>query len=455
MADRTSPAFQTASQIKFNVEKSEWKTKNFGDCAVLIRNTVPPSQFKEEPYIGLEHIGKGTLSLVGIGTAKEVRTAKTRFWSGDILFGKLRPYLRKVVRPCFSGICSTEIWVVRPTEGVDAGFLSYLMASQEFVDVVMRGSEGTTMPAATWDHVSRIKVMLPPLLKQKEISRSLSRILGTLDEKIELNRQQNETLEEIAKTLFKSWFVDFDPVRAKMEGRWRPGESLPGLPAHLYNHFPDRLAPSELGEIPKGWEVCTLDSQLAELISGARPKGGAIDSGIPSIGAENVNGLGFYDYTKEKYIPEEFFEQLKSKGANIRNGDVLLYKDGANIGRKTYLDCGFPHPTCAVNEHVFILRAQQTVTQIYLYFWLDQHWMTMEIMALNSNSAQPGINKTGVRNLPILVPSIYMLIEYNKQVDCFIKQIFNNCKQSLILANQRDRILPRVLAGKPPLANNS
>ena len=82
----------------------------------------------------------------------------------------------------------------------------------------------------------------------------------------------NETLEEMARALFKSWFVDFDPVRAKMEGRWRPGESLPGLPAHLYDLFPDRLVDSELGEIPEGWEVKAL-GDVIELNDIARPLG--------------------------------------------------------------------------------------------------------------------------------------------------------------------------------------
>ena len=82
--------------------------------------------------------------------------------------------------------------------------------------------------------------------------RAIAHLLGTLDDKIELNRRMNETLEEIARALFKSWFVDFDPVRAKMAGRWRRGESLPGLPADLYDLFPDRLVDSELGGDPGG-----------------------------------------------------------------------------------------------------------------------------------------------------------------------------------------------------------
>ena len=90
---------------------------------------------------------------------------------------------------------------------------------------------------------------MPPLPEQ----RAIAHILGTLDDKIELNRRMNETLEAMARALFKSWFVDFEPVRAKMEGRWRRGESLPSLPAEHYDLFPDRLVDSELGEVPERW----------------------------------------------------------------------------------------------------------------------------------------------------------------------------------------------------------
>jgi type I restriction enzyme S subunit len=79
---------------------------------------------------------------------------------------------------------------------------------------------------------------------------------------------------------------------------------------------------------------------------------------MPSIGAENIIALGQYSFSKEKFIPTDFYEALKSKGAALRPGDVLLYKDGAQIGRKTYFECGFPHRECAINEHVFILRAK-------------------------------------------------------------------------------------------------
>ena len=100
-------------------------------------------------------------------------------------------------------------------------------------------------------YLRTIVIPLPSLEDQRRIAH----ILGTLDDKIELNRRMNATLESMARALFKSWFVDFEPVRAKMEGLWRRGESLPGMPAELYELFPKKLVTSELGEVPEGWEV--------------------------------------------------------------------------------------------------------------------------------------------------------------------------------------------------------
>ncbi len=101
-------------------------------------------------------------------------------------------------------------------------------------------------------HARKIHVL--PLAER----RAIAHILGTLDDKIELLRRMSETLEAMARAIFQAWFVDLEPVRAKMEGRWQRGQPLPGLPTHLYDLFPDRLVPSELGEIPEGWEVARL-----------------------------------------------------------------------------------------------------------------------------------------------------------------------------------------------------
>ena len=137
--------------------------------------------------------------------------------------------------------------IVQGNSIADTRFLKYVLSVLDISGYLT----GSTMPKLTQGNMNRIEVLTPPLPEQQAIAH----VLGTLDDKIELNRRMNETLEAMARALFKSWFVDFDPVRAKMDGRWRPGESLPGLPASLYDLFPDRLVDSELGPIPQGWEV--------------------------------------------------------------------------------------------------------------------------------------------------------------------------------------------------------
>ena len=135
------------------------------------------------------------------------------------------------------------------------GYVYYLMCSAEYRHELLASATGTTVKHTSPDRIGQFRFSLPPLSEQ----RTIAHVLGTLDDKIELNRRMNETLEAMARALFKSWFVDFDPVRAKLEGRWRRGESLPGLPADLYHLFPNRLVPSELGEIPEGWTMGVLN----------------------------------------------------------------------------------------------------------------------------------------------------------------------------------------------------
>ena len=207
--------------------RDAWSTMLFDQCADLVRDTVHPSEVRDLPYIGLEHIREGQLSLSDHGSADQVTSIKSRFRKGDILFGKLRPYFRKLVIAPFDGVCSTDIWVIRHKPGIDRRYLFYWMASHEFIEEATRASEGTKMPRAQWEFVGRIKRLVPPLPEQ----RAIACILGTLDDKIELNRRMSETLEQMARALFKAWFIDFDPVRRNM-ARAR-GQNQPSPPAPL------------------------------------------------------------------------------------------------------------------------------------------------------------------------------------------------------------------------------
>ena len=167
-----------------------------------------------------------------------------------------------------------------PNNNLLAEYLYYWLLMN--VERLEQHATGTTFRELSGSALKAIRISLPPLPEQREIAR----VLGALDDKIELNRRMCETLEEMAQSLFKSWFVDFEPVRAKMDGRWCRGESLPGLPAEHYDLFPNRLVPSEVGPIPEGWKVKTLGDVVIQRRSVVEPR--SMDPRLPYIALEHI-----------------------------------------------------------------------------------------------------------------------------------------------------------------------
>jgi type I restriction enzyme S subunit len=302
--------------------------------------------------------------------------------------------------------------------------------------------DGTSNPTLSRDTFGAQALPLPPLSEQ----RSIAYMLGALDDKIELNRRMNETLEAMARALFKSWFVDFDPVRAKAEGR---DVHAPSATCGL---FPDSFEESELGKIPKGWKITTLQDVLTELETGGRPKGGVsgYKSGIPSIGAESIVGLGLFDYSKTKYVPHEFFESM-NKG-HIRSRDVLLYKDGGRPGEfephVTLFGDGFPFDVCAINEHVYRLRAMTELGQNFLFFWLSSNLAMEEMRNKGTGVAIPGLNSTQVKSLTTLVPIREVTRAFDALVEPWISRLLASCNESRTLAALRDTLLPKLIFGE-------
>jgi type I restriction enzyme S subunit len=331
-------------------------------------------------------------------------------------------------------VCSpqTTFWRTLDPEVLDRKYLCAFLRSPSFqAQLAARAGETDMAPYVSLTSQRGLSVFLPPIQEQ----RFIARILGTLDDRIELSHMVNRTLEAIGRAVFKHWFVDFE---------------FPNEESNPYRSSRGQIIRNEeLGrEIPKEWRTGTLRDVLSELDSGSRPKGGISTylKGIPSIGAESILGVGNYNYSSTKYVPPDFYGNLK-KGI-VRDGDVLLYKDGAQIGRKSLFMAGFPFDTCCVNEHVFILRSNSRINQTYLFFWLDQTWMTEEIRNLNANSAQPGINKEGVYSLKIIIPSEKVLRDFEVIVKPLVAKICKNSLRNRTLSCLRDALLPKLMSGK-------
>jgi len=254
----------------------------------------------------------------------------------------------------------------------------------------------------------------------------------------------------MARALLKSWFVDFDPVRAKMEGRDT------GLPDHISDLFPDRLVDSELGEIPNGWNVESLKRIGRDMDYGKRTKGGInkdLATGIPSVGAESISSVGNFNFSITKFVTEEFAALQKSGW--VKDLDVALYKDGARWNKLSNdMACvsmyghGFPFEKFVVNEHVFLLRSPR-LGQNYLYQVLSTDKVLMQLgVNATAKVAQPGLSKNDVKITKLIVPSKTLCDTYNSFTMPWVKKQLQLGKEIESLENLRNLLLPGLVSGK-------
>jgi len=300
-------------------------------------------------------------------------------------------------------------YIIRPLDDtkLNTRFLYFVLQPQ--LELMRSISTGAATKFLTLTILKDIEIGIPPL----PIQRKIAAVLSTYDDLIEANTRRIRILEQMAQTIYHEWF-------GKVDAQF----------------------------LPEGWEMKTLDYVLSEIESGSRPKGGIDPNqrGVPSVGAENIIGLGKYNYASEKYVSSDFYNAM-TRG-HIKNKDVLIYKDGASIGRKSMFRDGFPHDECCINEHVFILRTNEKCTQNFLYFWLDLPDMTQNIKNLNANAAQPGINQAGVKGLPILLPDEIMLKKLDDVINPMMGLLFNLAKKNANLQRTRDLLLPRLVSGE-------
>jgi type I restriction enzyme S subunit len=315
-------------------------------------------------------------------------------------------------------VCSpqTTFWRTRDEQLLDRRYLYALLRSPAFqAQLASRAGETDMAPYVSLTSQRGLLVTLPPISEQ----RAIGHILGKLDDKIELNRRMNETLEAIARAIFKSWFVNFDPVRAKMDGRWRRGESLPGLPAHLYDLFPGKLVDSELGEIPNGWEVATL-GDIVELAYGKALKEASRKHGnIPVFGSNGQ--VGWHD---EKLV----------------DGPGIVVGRKGNPGFVTWAPSDF----FVIDTAFYIARKGCCSSLYFIYYALRQ----LDLASLGADSAVPGLNRNIAYMSAQLIPPQAILDAFDGIMHALFKQRFENDNQTRTLGALRDTILPKLISGE-------
>jgi len=311
-------------------------------------------------------------------------------------------------------------------------FVNYLLRSDIYRELLPRIASGTTITNLSQGTLASLPILLPPLPEQ----RAIAHILGSLDDKIELNHRMNHTLEAMAKAIFKSWFVDFDPVRAKAEGR------PTGLPDDIAALFPDSFENSEIGEIPKGWEVKPI-GQVVKCVGGSTPstKNPAFWAGgkNPFVTPKDMSSLTSpVILDTSRYITDAGVAKISS--GRLPSGTVIL-SSRAPIG---YL--AITEVTVSVNQGVIAMICNKDLPNHYVLYWTETNMETIKSNASGTTFAE--VSKRNFRPMPVAVPVKPVLDAFVQQVEPLHRQLVLNLQESATLARLRDTFLPKLISGE-------
>jgi type I restriction enzyme S subunit len=329
-----------------------------------------------------------------------------------------------------------HVCIIRPKKDkLDARFLKYLLLEPNYKNFLLTlASAGATRNALTKGMVEELEIPQVDVTNQKAIAH----ILGTLDDKIELNQKMNQTLEEIAKAIFKSWFVDFDPVRAKAEGR------PTGLPPEISDLFPDELVDSEIGEIPKGWQTSTF-ADVLEIQGGFAFKSKDFgEDGDRVIKIKNIRGDGTVDQFDCDRVANA---DKKLDRFLLRDGDAVIAMTGATVGKVGLM---------SVNDEKFYLN--QRVGRLLPKSSSDRCWYSVLLLSSEKTkdfiegyaygSAQPNISSKDIASIPNLTPCSELVESFNQIVSPLFLRTLIILKENDLLSELRDTLLPKLISGE-------
>jgi type I restriction enzyme S subunit len=316
----------------------------------------------------------------------------------------------------------------------DSEYLYYTFSSvvgRNLLGTILRQ---TAVSGITGTDLVELEIPLPPVAEQKAIAH----ILGTLDEKIELNRKTNETLEAMAKALFKSWFVDFDPVRAKAEGR------PTGLPAEISDLFPDSFEDSELGEIPSGWKVMELGMVSTFLNGYAFKSSDWQEHGVPVVKIGSVKP-GFVDVVNVSFVSDEI--AVSKDRYRLSPGDILIGMTGY-VGEVGLVPISESPPLLNQRVGKVAPMSDAIVSRSFLYNWMRTSTFKDSVEVLSHGSAQANVSSDSIQSIPHAIPSSDIESAFASICEPILDRLLEGHREQKLLANTRDALLPKLISGE-------
>jgi type I restriction enzyme S subunit len=419
----------------------EYHLGRVGDVAESISDTHPMTK-ASLVFLNTSDILHGKFLHRNYTAVKEwPGQAKKSIKRDDILFSEIRPANGRwafVDEDADDFVVSTKLMVIRSArDKVLPKYLYLFLTSRENTLWLQHLAESRsgTFPQITFDQEASLDIPLPPLPEQKRIAH----ILGTLDDKIDLNRRMNATLEGISRAIFKSWFVDFDPVRQKAAGK-----QPVGMDAQTAAMFPDSFEDSEIGEVPKGWQV-TRASDLYEVAIGKTPPRKEPQwftqspDDVPWISIKDLGEAGAFILSVSEYLTAAAVEKFRVR--RIPDGTVVLsFK--LTVGRVAITD-----GEMLSNEAIahFLLLGTESPEAEFLFCYLKQ----FDYGRLGSTSSiATAVNSESVRSIPVIVPSKPLAASFCERVRPWFRLVRELQRHTRTLAALRDTLLPKLLSGE-------
>lgn len=381
------------------------------------------------PIVRVSDVRNGRIATADplrVAPAIEAAYSRTRLRGGELLLTLVGTVGEAAVVPeSLAGWNTARAVAVIPVCREIGSYWVQLALRAPLVREIIDSHLNTTVQATlNLCDVAQLPIVLPPQREREAIAH----ILGTLDDKIELSRRMNETLEAMARALFQSWFVDFDPVRAKAEGR------DPGLPKFLADLFPDSLEESELGEVPKGWKVRGLD-EIARFLNGLALQKYLPQEGrslpvikIAQLRADSTEGA---DLASADLEPDYIIE----------DGDVLFSWSGS-------LECVlWAGGRGALNQHLFKVTSTEYPKWLY-YLWIHRHLDDFRRIAAGKATTMGHIQRYHLSDAKVVVPPPSLLRALDVMLGAVIEGLWRRCVQSRTLAALRDTLLPKLVSGE-------
>jgi type I restriction enzyme S subunit len=424
---------------------TNWKEYKLGELIETVSKTFKFSD-KKVIFLNTSDTLEGKVINHNLFDPKKLPgQAKKSIQPNDILYSEIRPTNKRYAFVDFESsnyVVSTKLMVLRVLNDkiISPKYLYYFLTSDEIVSYLqmLAESRSGTFPQIRFEEVSLLKINLPPLNVQDEIVE----LVASLDDKIELNNKINQELENLAQTLFKQWFIDFEFPTPSPLGR--AGEGLP------YKSSGGEMVDSELGEIPKGWCIATIDDITEIVTKGTTPTtigGRFTDSGINFIKVESLSEQGAFIKSKFGFIDEETNQLLRR--SIIQEGDVLFSIAGT-IGRVAVVTKDIvPANT---NQAIAIIRPNQ-VDSNFLKLLMKSALIQNDTKSNVVQAVQANLSLGVIKATKFIKPSMPILTLFKTTLSEVFENVNLLTEETQELTNLRDTLLPKLISGELEINN--